>query len=222
MQYHWLNKSNNDKLIVFFCGWGFDFHSFEFLNSNGFDVLIVYDYSSVDVFNIDFAKYEKKYLIAWSMGVFVANLLKDNFMQFDKKIAINGTPFPVNNDFGIPQRIFDLTLKNVEQSLQGKFYKNMFLTNEDFERFVFPKREIENCRQELFNISRLAKNENRKYTSFYDLAIISDFDKIIPTKNQIRFWNDKVTIINLENGHFSFYNFGSWENILLCMPIQKK
>ena len=46
--------------------------------------------------------YENKTLIAWSMGVFTAYLLKDLFADFNHKIAVNGTVTPVDNDFGIP------------------------------------------------------------------------------------------------------------------------
>ena len=52
---------------------------------------------------------------------------------------------------------------------------------------------------------------------FYDTAIISNNDIIIPSKNQINFWSDKVKNIKmLESGHFPFYNFKSWDEILKC------
>ena len=42
MEYHWLNKQNNDKLIIFFCGWSFDYKPFERLDCLNYDVLFVY------------------------------------------------------------------------------------------------------------------------------------------------------------------------------------
>ena len=40
MQLHWLNKQNNDKLIIFFAGWSFDYKPFEFLDCEVFDVTL--------------------------------------------------------------------------------------------------------------------------------------------------------------------------------------
>lgn len=76
MQYHWLNKENNDKLIIFFAGWSFDYKPFEFLECNDYDVLFVYDYNEISGFELP--KYKEKFLITWSMGVFAAYLLKSN------------------------------------------------------------------------------------------------------------------------------------------------
>ena len=47
MQFHWLNKQNNKKLIIFFAGWSFDYKPFEFLKSEDFDILMAYDYSDI-------------------------------------------------------------------------------------------------------------------------------------------------------------------------------
>ena len=127
MKYHWLNKQNNTGLIVFFAGWSFDENPFEFLDCGGSDVLFVYEFNEISALEKEiFAKYTKKTLLTWSMGVFAAYLLKDRFKDFDKKIAINGTPFPVDDEFGIPQKPFLLTLRHAKTGLEGKFYQNIF------------------------------------------------------------------------------------------------
>ena len=72
MQYFWLNqKKENKKLILFFNGWGMNEAPVNHLKNDDFDVLILFDYRNFDFdFNqFDFSKYEKKYLICWSMGV---------------------------------------------------------------------------------------------------------------------------------------------------------
>ena len=91
-----------------------------------FDVLIVCDYSTIDENIEKFTSYKEINLIAWSMGVFVAYLLKDKLPKFNKKIAINGTPLPVNDEFGIPVKPFLLTLRHARTGLEGKFYQNIF------------------------------------------------------------------------------------------------
>lgn len=231
MKSYWLNKQNNKKLIVFFAGWSFDekpfksnFGNIDFLSHDctEYDVLMVYDYNEISApkeLKICLKNYEKKYLISWSMGVFTAYLFKDLFANFECKIAINGTVTPVDNEFGIPVKMFELTLKHAEKGLEGKFYQNVFLNENDFE--IYSKtpvqRSIENRVSELENLYELIKNTNINYEKFYDFAIVSDFDKIIPPKNQIASHKKNNTPTkSLPYGHFPFYNFSSWDEIIKC------
>lgn len=221
MKYHWLNKQNNKNLIVFFAGWSFDYYPFVSLNPEGCDVLFVYDYNDLTLPDDlkDFSTYGNKTLITWSMGVFSAFLLKDLFKDFDYKLAINGTVTPVDDEFGIPVKMFELTLKHAQKGLEGKFYQNVFLTNEEYELYTsFPvRREIQNRVAELENLYNLIKNTNVVYEKFYDLAIVSDFDKIIPPKNQIASHNKNNTpVITVPYGHYPFYYFSSWDEIIQC------
>lgn len=212
MQYNWLNKQNNDKLIVFFAGWSFDYNPFQCLDCENYDIVIIYDYN--DLNNLpDFGNYSKKILITWSMGVFAAYLLKDKLPQFDKKIAVNGTPYPVDDKFGIPHKTFDLTLKYAETGLQGKFYQNVFSSEEFLAKYLKNpvQRSIAERVEELVSLDKLIKNTEINYEKFYDKALVGLRDKIIPTKNQLAFWGDIAQ--TLDCGHFPFYNYKSWDEI---------
>jgi len=232
MQYHWLNKQNNDNLIIFFCGWSFDYIPFEMLDCGSNDVLCVYDYTSVchcalDTRSFDeiadnsfrvsaMTGYKNINLIAWSMGVYIAYLLRNSLPDFNKKIAINGTPFPVDDEKGIPKRTFDLTLKYVDTGLQGKFQQNLFKNPADYDKYLTSPvgRSVENRAGELVELDKFIKSRDIEYTNFYDCAIISDADKIIPTRNQIRCWDGQANIVMLDSGHFPFFEFNSWDEIL--------
>lgn len=216
MQSHWLNKQNNSKLIIFFAGWSFDYKPFEFLQSKDFDVLMLYDYNNSDLPEIP--QYKDYYLISWSMGVFTAYLLKDKLPKFSKKIAVNGTPYPVNNEWGIPDKTFLLTLRHAKTGLEGKFYQNIFLEETEHQKYTETpvERPIDNRAAELKKLYELIKNTDIKYENFYNTALISNNDKIIPTGNQQNFWDGKADIINLASGHFPFYNFNDWNEIILC------
>ena len=107
MKYKWLNINQNNKVIVFFNGWGMDESVVYHLDFSDYDVLMFYDYNNLDT-NFDFNsldKYKNKSLIAWSMGVMVATLFHK--IEYNATTAINGTLKPIDNDFGIPQRIGD-------------------------------------------------------------------------------------------------------------------
>lgn len=199
---------------MFFGGWSFDYKPFEYLDCENNDIVMIYDYSNLD-FTLDFSGYKNYTLITWSMGVFIAYYLRDKLPNFNKKIAINGTPYPIDNDYGIPERTFALTLKYVDTGLQGKFYQNLFYTPDEYEQYTKTpvERTIENRAEELRALNDFIKLANISYDKFYDTAIISDFDKIIPTKNQHNFWEGKAHIKTLVSGHFPFYNFKSWTEL---------
>ena len=146
MQYYWLNKENNKNLIVFFCGWSFDYKPFKRLDCLNYDVLFVYDYCDINnIKNLtsyhlnvlsSLLQYKTSTLITWSMGVYVGYLLKNVLPNFSKKIAINGTPYPIHDEWGIPIKTFDLTLKYVDTGLQGKFQKNLFKYPKDYGKYL--------------------------------------------------------------------------------------
>ncbi len=218
MQYHWLNqKDGNKKLLLFFCGWSFDYKPFERLECNDYDVLMLYDYNDLSI-PIEILGYEEYFLITWSMGVFVAYLLKEKLPEFKEKIAINGTPFPVDNEKGIPIKTFDLTLKYVDTGLQGKFQRNLFKTEEEFQKYLQNPvaREISNQASELVSLKKLIDKTDVDYKKYYNRAIISNTDKIIPTRNQHNCWDNVCPVVVLNSGHFPFYDFESWNDILKC------
>ena len=48
-----------------------------------------------------FQKYKNKYLISWSMGVMISSIFGLKLGKLDKKIAINGTIKPIDDNYGI-------------------------------------------------------------------------------------------------------------------------
>lgn len=218
MLYHWLNKQNNSGLIVFFAGWSFDYKPFEYLKCGDFDVLFMYDYSEISNNSLsDLKGYDKKYLIAWSMGVYTAYKIRDTLPDFDKKIAVNGTVFPVDDEYGIPYKPFILTLKHAEKGLEGKFYKNIFNKDTEYERYLKTpvQRAKENRVKELNSLYDRIKNDIKVCEKYYDFAYISQNDKIIPADNQRNFWSKYETDFKLlDSGHFPFYNYIAWNELI--------
>ena len=212
MQYLWLNQNNeNKKIIVFFNGWGMNETPVKHLKCDDFDILILFDYRNFE-FNFsqfDFTKYNEKYLIGWSMGVYVSNLFKKEFNNFNKKIAINGTKKIIDDNFGIPKRIYQITVKLFNENSCEKFIKNMF-SNEMINPNIKITKTIEELKEELITIQNLELKEEIDF----DLAIISNDDKIIPTKNQINFWANKTKIKELNASHYPFENYEKWSDIL--------
>ena len=203
MRYKWLKKTDNKTLIIFFNGWGMDEAVVNHLEYGSYDVLMFYDYNSLET-DFDFislSDYSQKYLIAWSMGVMIGTLFD---IKYDKKIAINGTLKPIDDNFGIPERIYNLTLKGFSEAGAEKFIKNMFNIECKYPKI---ERNFEEQRTELEALTHYKSNMNFKY----DKVLISSEDKIIPTKNQVAFWNIEP---NINSGHAPFNNYTKWSELL--------
>ncbi len=208
MKYKWLNKSENKKLIVFFNGWGMDEKIVSHLNFSDFNVLMFYDYLNTQIPDFDFSNYDYKVLIAWSMGVYVCNIFYDKLKDFNKYTAINGTQKPVDDDYGIPQLVYNLTVENFNELSSAKFMKKI-TTEVDLKEYT--SRSTEELKQELISIRDL---KIEKYLNF-NKVIISTKDRIMPYKNQLRFWTEKgVEIIELNAPHYIFNLYKNWDELI--------
>lgn len=211
MQHLWLNKKENQKLIVFFNGWGMNETPIQHLKCEDFNILMLNDYRDLnfDLSQFNFEKYKEKYLICWSMGVYSASLFKKQLTNFDKKIAINGTTKIIDNNFGIPEKIYKITVKLLNEDSCDKFIKNMF-NDGKLNPNVTITRTLEELKEELISIQKIELKEELDF----DLALISNNDKIIPTKNQINFWQNRTSIKIIEGTHCCFEKFNSWSEFL--------
>lgn len=208
MKYKWLNKKNNIKLIIFFNGWGMDESIVKHLNPEDFDILMFYDYNNLKT-DFDFNllnNYSKKNLIAWSMGVMVATCFTPSLVLHlvdGISTAINGTLKPIDPEFGIHPKIYDLTIKGFNEKGRKRFIDSMFNKTID----INCNREIDEQHSELIAL----KNYKTDKTIEYNKILISDNDKIIPTKSQVSFWGIQP---NLKGGHCPFFQFKKWSELL--------
>ncbi len=208
MQFTWINKQNNKNLIVFFNGWGMDEKIVSRLKCNDFDVLVFFDYENFEIPDFDFLIYENKYLICWSMGVYVCNYFYEKFKSFNKFIAINGTQKPIDDNYGIPETAYNLTIDNFNELTCSKFMKKISSTV-DLKEYC--SRNIDELKNELIKLKEL---KVQKYLNF-DKAIISIKDRIFPYKNQMNFWSAKKTkILEISSSHYVFDLFENWSDLL--------
>ena len=210
MKYKWLNKNNNQKLIIFFNGWGMDENVVKHLDTEDFDVLIFYDYNTLDT-DFDFSLlniYLEKNVIAWSMGVMIASMSKWDKDCFTRAIAINGTLKPIDAEFGIHPKIYDLTIKGFDEKGRDRFISSMFCGKLTPHPTSLPmEREIDEQYSELIALKNYKADVNFKYNKI----LISDNDKIIPTKSQVKFWGIEP---NVKGGHCIFFQFNKWSELL--------
>ena len=145
MKYKWLNRNNNQKLIMFFNGWGMDENVVNHLEPDDFDVVMFYDYNSLDT-DFDFTlEYQSVYVVAWSMGVIISSIFWPQY-RADKVIVFNGTLKPVDERYGIHPKIYNLTIAGFNKKGRDKFLQNMFENNL---LCGTPDRTLENQKDEL-------------------------------------------------------------------------
>lgn len=203
MKYKILHKQSSKRAIVLFAGWAMDERPFKHLKRNGYDIIIVYDYRG-DCYDASFLdKYDEICLIAWSYGVAIAGqfILENPQLPFTARIAVNGTLSPVDNEVGIPRKIFDLTLKNLNEKSLEKFYSRMFADEREFKKFMHdkPLRPIKETREELEVFSNLDTDELMPW--LFDRILIGRNDAIVPVDAQRNCWAGHKGVVETDWSH---------------------
>ncbi|BDL85704.1 DUF452 family protein [Campylobacter jejuni] len=203
MKYEFLCKNpDSKKLIVVFGGFASHSSHFSHLKSDK-NVILFYDYENFDL-NFDFKAFDELFLIAFSMGVCVANrLLKE--LNFKQKIAINGTNLGIDKSKGIHPAIFRKTLQNfkLENFKEALFKERKNLTKD----FIFKdEKALKIELEKLFDFALVKQEENLLWDKVYS----SKKDEIFPP-NALK--NSFKNLIFLDEPHFAFFHFKTWDEI---------
>lgn len=208
MRQRFITNDNNSRLILFFAGWGADHDMFRSLRRNGYDIMLVYDYTDSDFDTKILEDYEEIVVIAWSMGVFFADKLLKNHLSslpVTKVVAVNGTLSPIDDLYGIPTDIFLKTMELPDQRALDKFFRRICGGSAAMKELLpsAPSRDVENLRKELQAIYHHVSECNQTAdSSRWDEIIISGIDLIFPPDNMQRAWaNDSIRITRLDNAH---------------------
>lgn len=218
MEKTWLHKNNHQTLIVFCNGWGMDERPFHPLAAQNCDVLMISDYREMapasDVLELT-GSYDAVFLIAWSMGVWAGQrIFAGKQEMFKAAIAVNGTLCPIDNRFGIPEEIIAGTLRNFSEGSQAKLYRRMCRDKNGRLSFQknLPARSLQSQKEELeallMRCDCLTVGE-----SIYSHIVIADKDLVMPTENQLHFWQS-CNIKNIHGCHFPFHLWSSWDRFL--------
>ena len=208
-------RDKNNHLVVFYGAWGTDENVFIPLCNDEFDFILFYNYSADEALVLPETKtYEKITLIGFSLGVWAAEYLSlKTGIKPDVTIAVNGTPIPADDRYGIPLKLFEGTLNNITEHNMDKFYFRMFGDKKTFEknRDRIPHRTIKSLNDELrWLYNRIMEPRDAGFK--WDYAVTSEKDRIFPSKNLIGYWekaNDTKHII-LPLPHYFFHKWDSF------------
>lgn len=190
------------RLLLIFAGWGMDARPFASLRRDDCDLMVAYDYSDgVERGDDALSEYDEIMVLAWSFGVIAA----DRFMAlnpdlpFTSRVAVNGTLWPVDEQYGIAPTVFRGTLDNLSDATVVKFRRRMCGGSKayaDWEEKA-PRRSLDSLRRELEAIPLLGTGSQR-----WDVAYVADSDAIIPPANQRDSWLERgVELRSLTGSH---------------------
>lgn len=211
MQIKFLQQNKKEKLVLFFTGWGHCANTLSGIHLEDFDVMVVYNYTSrkadEQLYKI-INTYKKVHLLAWSLGVFVANEYLPNISLTSAK-AICGSLYPISDEYGIPEKIFKKTVENITSESFEKFTNRMCENAEAKKHYeqCLPQRVFNEQKEELLFLNDWIKETNNQ-NNCYSEVVISANDRIFPYENTQRAWlkflpKSKIKII--ESAHFPFY-----------------
>lgn len=198
MKTHWLQQTESKDCLLFMAGWGMGPEPFVGLNFGPMNVLMIYDYRTLDEIDLQplhaAAQAGRLDLLAWSLGVWVAAYLAQtpNFPSFRTALALGGTCQPLNDQYGIPPKHFKQMLENFSDAVLEQFYRSMFDDEAEAERFLRhrPQRSLEDLHAELHSLY-LACQDHATPSDIYTRHLITRRDRIIPARNQLRAWGKK-------------------------------
>lgn len=216
-------RDKNDTLVIFYGGWGTDENVFVPLCNDDFDFILFYNYSAEDPLILPETKtYKSITLIGWSLGVWAAEYLfpKTGIIP-DTTIAVNGTPVPADDKYGIPTEVFEGTLNNLTEHNMEKFYLRMFgdkktyLLNKD----RIPGRSLKSLHDELrWLYNRIMEQGEPGFR--WDYAVTSETDRVFPARNLKSYWSKRSSTkhIILPLPH---YIFNMWESFTSFISFVK-
>lgn len=208
-------REKNDQLVVLYGGWGADENVFTPLCNDESDFILFYNYSADEALILPEMKtYKRIVVIGWSLGVWAAEFFSNKTgIKPDLSIAVNGTPIPADDQYGIPLKIFEGTLNNLSEKNMEKFYFRMFGDKKTYElnRDRIPHRTIKSLNDELrWLYNRIMEQYESDFV--WDYAVSSRTDRVFPHENVINYWKKETDTkhIILPYPHYLFYKWNSF------------
>lgn len=195
------------RALLYFAGWGFPADTLD-VSVPGYDTYILWDYATAPEETVDpdilVGSYDEVVVVAWSFGVrAAAPWLASTHARVTRTIAVNGTETHVDDLCGIPQAIFDGTLRGLSGQTFYKFMQRACGSSASSREYfnsikpLIKGADTEHLRNELEMFGRIGPYESH---NLWSLALIGSADRIFPPENQRRAWEGKTETRVIEGG----------------------
>ena len=208
MEFHWLKHNGHERLVIFVLGWAADNNVVSHIDIPDADILTIYDYRDVPTLPENIRQiideYPEKYLFAWSFGVWAAEQLLSG-INFDVAAALNGTPFPVHEQYGIEPRRLDITIRGLARGGMEQFERRAYGRWYDELTPGLSPRGIEANIAELQNLRDLSTSDYSPSIN-WSKAIVGSEDLIFTPHNMQNYWGNRAVLLPLP--HYPFGDAG--------------
>lgn len=205
MHYSLISSTGSRRLILIYAGWGMDSRVFAHIRRSGYDVAVVWDYRRFDIDWSVLDSYREICLIAWSMGVYAAEMSTHGIRsRVTLRVAVNGTPTPVHDLEGIPEAVYEGTAATLDERRLDKFFRRMCGNRQLYSHFDQrrPQRGVPELVEELNAIHPAPLLANARVEG-WDRAYVGRDDAIFPAPNQQRAWQRRgVPLTVIEAPHY--------------------
>ncbi len=219
MKTHIRKREKNSELIILFGGWGTDHNAFLPLCTEDHDLIMFYNYSADEPLILpDFKTYSKITLIGWSLGVWAAEYFAGSIsFKPDLSIAVNGTPLPVDNIYGIPLHIIEGTLNNINEKGIEKYNLRLFGSKSNLEDNLdkVARRSVKSFSDELrWLYNRMMETPDNGYN--WDIALTCTEDRVFPHENMMKYWSTRegTRHISMPLPHYPFFYWKSFREMI--------
>ncbi|MDD3108653.1 MAG: DUF452 family protein [Alistipes sp.] len=192
MQYDWLTREGHDTLLLWMLGWGAPSEVVASIRIPDCDRLCVGDYRRLEALpETSYLAYRRIILCGWSFGVWAAEQVCRE-VPITAALAFNGTPFPVDERYGISPRVMQLTLAGLRRTQ----------SDESFNRRTYAEaypalREalaIRPFAERLDELEVLSARASQPYVPQlpWNFALVGTEDRIFPAAHQQAYWGDRA------------------------------
>ena len=153
------------------------------------------------------------------MGVRMAELALAGKYALTTATAVNGTPRPIDDNFGIPENIFRGTLDNLTAEGMKRFNRRMCgsrIYSHNTRNFLPARwKRLKTRLQHIYNLCNGQSMTNADDTTSiqWTRAIISSDDHIFPAANQRNYWNGRCPVTEITAPHYPFYLWKQWNEL---------
>lgn len=212
-------RESNEDLIIVFGTWGTDRNAFLPLCTDKHDFMLYYNYSADEPLILPERKtYRHITVIGWSIGIWAAEYMASTMnLKPDLSIAVNGTPFPAHNLYGIPLEVFEGTLNRLDDRAIYKYHMRLFgnknVLNQHTEKIS--KRPLTSFADELrWLYNRIMETYEKRYS--WDIALSCSEDRVFPYKNMVKYWESRpeTKLITLKLPHYPFFKWNSFNEMV--------
>lgn len=207
MELEYIKKSaTNHRLILIFTGWSCTPELYKHLEYPGWDIAVVYNFSSLNIRMELPEQYKTIYLFAWSLGVYAAAAVVDS-RRITSAFALNGTLTPVDDNYGIPEKIYHGTAENLTEGTLKKFKLRMAGDKSAYNRLAVSTIYDSTIPELVAELKEVADDSKKRRLNDlpWKMVFISTNDRIFPPANMYKAWEGilrKENIIEISGHHY--------------------